>query len=216
MTQQPRLEPNWAVFLGSPESFASTVGPFLSNREVFQLSAASRVVLSLRYALGRWSVQLKGGTYESFRIKRHSVPPCFEGMASFDLVAHLGSRLKVRMGTSRNINVDALAGVHTLNLRGCHSITDVGALGGVHTLNLSHCHGIRDVSALGGVHTLDLSSSPGIRDVSALGGVHTLNLGRAYRITDVSALGGVHTLIPRSRRPRRGRKERGARGSEQE
>eukprot|EP00601_Ochromonadales_sp_CCMP2298_P016085 CAMPEP_0173232414 /NCGR_PEP_ID=MMETSP1142-20121109/8973_1 /TAXON_ID=483371 /ORGANISM="non described non described, Strain CCMP2298" /LENGTH=41 /DNA_ID= /DNA_START= /DNA_END= /DNA_ORIENTATION= len=33
-------------------------------------------------------------------------------------------------------NVDALAGVHTLDLSYSHYIRDVSALGGVHTLNL--------------------------------------------------------------------------------
>jgi hypothetical protein len=197
MTQQEEQQqlPNWAVFLGSPESFACTVGPFLSNRELFQLSAASRAVLSLCYALGRWAVQLDGDTYESFRIKRHSVPPCFQGMASFDQVAYLGSRLKVRIWKGRNMNVDALAGVQTLDLSACDGIRDVGTLGGVHSLNLTRCYGIRDVSALGGVRTLNLGYCTSIRDVSSLGGVHTLTLSGCRGITDMRALGGEHTLF---------------------
>eukprot|EP00601_Ochromonadales_sp_CCMP2298_P003063 CAMPEP_0173189928 /NCGR_PEP_ID=MMETSP1141-20130122/12070_1 /TAXON_ID=483371 /ORGANISM="non described non described, Strain CCMP2298" /LENGTH=40 /DNA_ID= /DNA_START= /DNA_END= /DNA_ORIENTATION= len=34
---------------------------------------------------------------------------------------------------TRDVDVAALAGVHTLNLSGCIGIRDVGALGGVHT-----------------------------------------------------------------------------------
>jgi hypothetical protein len=181
-------QPDWAHLLGSP--FALAVAPFLSNEELFELSACSRKVLRLRYDLGRWTVELDDTSYESFRIKRHSVPPCFEGRASFDLVTYLGSRLSVRMRSKQaNVeNLDALAGVHTLNLHGCWGITDVSALGGVHTLDLAGCWFITDVSALGGVHTLNLSECKGITDVSALGGVHTLNLSWCHVITDVSAL----------------------------
>jgi hypothetical protein len=192
MAHEQLEQPDWAHLLGSP--FALAVAPFLSNKELFELSASSRKVLRLRYDLGRWPVKLDATSYESFRIKRHSVPPCFEGMASFDLVTYLGSRLSVKMRKANVENVDALAGVHALDLSGCERITDISALGGVHTLNLSWCRGITDLSALGGVHTLNLSWCRGITDVSALGGVHTLCLGGCKRITDVSALGGVHTL----------------------
>jgi hypothetical protein len=190
MAQLEQLD--WAHLLGSP--FALAVAPFLSNKELFVLSACSRKVLLLRYDLGRWPVRLGGASYKSFRIKRHSVPPCFEGRASFDLVTYLGSRLSVRMWTEANVNMDALAGVHTLDLRDCQGIVDVSALGGVHTLYLTNCTGITDVSALGGVHTLHLSSCSYITDVSALGRVHTLYLRWCRDITDVSALGGVHTV----------------------
>jgi hypothetical protein len=182
----------WAHLLGSP--FALAVAPFLSNDELFALSACSRYLLRLRYDLGRWSVRLDDTSYEIFRSKRHSVPPGFEAMASFDLVTYLGFRLSVTMRRANVENVDALAGVHTLNLSRCYRIADVSALGGVHTLVLSDCGGFTDVSALGGMHTLDLSNCWCIRDVSALGGVHTLNLSRCDGIRDVSALGGVHTL----------------------
>jgi hypothetical protein len=185
-------QPNWALLLGSP--FALAVAPFLSNKELFELSACSRKVLRLRYDLGSWAVRLNDTSYESFRSKRHSVPPCFEAMASFDLVTYLGSRLSVSMTQANVENVDALAGVHTLDLRWCEGIRDVSTLGGVHKLDLTRCESITDVSALGGVHTLDLSGCEGITDVSALGGVHTLTLSCCEGITDVSALGGVHTL----------------------
>jgi hypothetical protein len=182
MAQLEQLD--WAHLLGSP--FALAVAPFLSNRELFKLSACSRKVLRLRYDLGRWSVELNDTSYESFRIKRHSVPPCFEGRASFDLVTYLGSRLSVRMRTRANVqNVDALAGVHSLDLRDCTGITDVSTLGGVHTLDLSGCTGITDVSALGGVHTLGLIGCIGITDVSALGGVQTLSLRECTGIVSV-------------------------------
>jgi hypothetical protein len=88
-------QPDWAQLLGSP--FALAVTPFLSDKEIFVLSACSRKVLRLRYDLGRWAVRLNDTSYESLRSKRHSVPPCFEGMASFDFVSYLGSRLSVRM-----------------------------------------------------------------------------------------------------------------------
>jgi hypothetical protein len=119
-------QPNWAHLLGSP--FALAVAPFLSNKELFELSASSRKVLRLRYDLGRWAVRLNDTYYESFRIKRHSVPSCFEGRASFDLVTYLGSRLRVSMFNANVENVDALAGVHTLSLHWCQGITDVSAL----------------------------------------------------------------------------------------
>jgi hypothetical protein len=183
----------WAEFLGDSSLTAVTLAPFLSNKELFVLSACSRKTLRLRYDLGRWAVELDDTSYESFRIKRHSVPPCFEGVASFDLVTYLGSRLSVSMTKAKVVNVDALAGVHTLNLSDCKGISDVGALGGVHTLDITRCDGITDVSALGGVHTLHLSGCDGITDVRALGGVHTLKLSFCQSITDVSALGGVHT-----------------------
>jgi hypothetical protein len=192
MAQLEKLD--WAHLLGS--TFALAVSPFLSNKELFALSACSRKVLRLRYDLCRWSIELDDTSYETFCSRRdsgHFVPPCFMGPC-FDLVAYLGSRVTVKMVNAKVENVDSLAGAHTLNLSGCKSITDVSALGGVHTLDLSWCDGITDVSALGGVHTLGLNFCPGITDVSALGGVHTLNLDTCRAITDVSALGGVHTL----------------------
>jgi hypothetical protein len=112
-------------------------------------------------------------------------------MASFDLVTYLGSRLSAKLIEARVQNVDALAGVRTLDLRECRGITDISALGGVHTLNLRGCAGITDVSTLGGVHTLTLEYCSAITDVSALGGVqHTLTLTGCEGITDVSVLGG--------------------------
>jgi len=190
MVQNEQLD--WAHLLGSP--FALAVAPFLSNKEIFQLSTCSRKLLRLRYDLCTWAVELNAISYERFRSKRRSVPTCFDGMASFDLVIYLGSRLSVSMIRACVENVDALAGVHTLNLSGCNGIRDVSALGGVHTLNIYSCKGIRDVDALGGVHTLHLEHCYGITDVSALGAVHTLNLSYCENITDVSALGAVHTL----------------------
>jgi len=193
MVQAEQLD--WAQFLGDVSSFALAVAPFLYNRELFALSACSRKLLRLRYDLCSWDIKLDYNSFESFRTQRHSVPPCFEGVESFDLVPYLGSRLSVKMCNQFHTeNVDALAGVHTLDLRFCQGIRDVGALGGVHTLHLSCCHSIRDVSALGSVHTLDLSFCTGITNVSALGGVHTLNLSACRGISDVSALVGVHTL----------------------
>jgi hypothetical protein len=195
----------WALLLGKPESFALTVGPFLSNREIFQLSAASRGVLNLRYALGRWTVQLDRTLYKAFCTKRHSVPVCFAGQDTqdFDLVTVLGDRLKIVVrnppGCRRIYDVSALAGVHSLDLTDCIYITDVSALGGVHTLDLTGCRGIRDVSALGGVHTLILTCNR-LQHLqhpcymSARGGVlRTLFRGCAG-VTDVSALGSVHSL----------------------
>jgi hypothetical protein len=175
-------QPDWAQLLGSP--FALAVAPFLSNKELFELSACSRKVLRLRYDLGRWAVELDETSYAGFVTMRYSVPPCFQEIASFDLVTYLGSRLRVRMKTQANINVDALAGVHALNLHGCVRISNVSALGGVHTLNLCGCDGITDVSALGGVHTLNLSFCDYITDVSALGGVHALDLSECEGIRE--------------------------------
>eukprot|EP00601_Ochromonadales_sp_CCMP2298_P026479 CAMPEP_0173291744 /NCGR_PEP_ID=MMETSP1143-20121109/12329_1 /TAXON_ID=483371 /ORGANISM="non described non described, Strain CCMP2298" /LENGTH=231 /DNA_ID=CAMNT_0014231027 /DNA_START=62 /DNA_END=753 /DNA_ORIENTATION=+ len=195
MTQPP--ENHWALLLGNPETFGLTVGPFLSNRELFQLSAASRALLNLRYALGRWAVQLDRSSYNAFRTKLHSVPVCFAGQ-DFDLVTHLGNRLKVVVrdppGGRRIVDVSALAGVHSLDLSGCEYIIDVNALGGVHSLNLTGCYRIKDVSALRAVHTLTLTKCHYLWDVSALAGVHTLKLNGCWSLTDVSALGGVHTL----------------------
>jgi hypothetical protein len=184
---------DWAAFLGSWGPFALAVAPYLSNRELFELATCSRKLLRLRYDLGRWAFRLDDDTYESFCAIRYSVPLCFEATGDFDFVAHLGSRLSVRMPRAHIENVDALAGVHTLHLSGCTNISDVSALGDVHKLYLVGCTGITDVSALGGVHELDLSVCTGISDVSALGGVHTLFLGGCTGIIDVSALRGVHT-----------------------
>jgi hypothetical protein len=192
----------WSSFLGSWEPFADAVAPFLTNRDLFQLSGVSRAVLQLRYTLGRWSVELQDTAYERFRIMRYTVPPCFGHLQTFDLVAQLGQRLSVKMH-SHNLNlgyqnclrdVSALGGVHTLTLSDCYRITNVSALGGGHTLNLHGCSGVRDVSALGGVHTLNLQGCSGVRDVSAMGRVHALTLSNCKRIDNVSALGGVHTL----------------------
>jgi hypothetical protein len=109
---EPEQSSGWAQLLCSP--FALAVAPFLSCREIFELSACSRALLRLRFDLGRWDFPLNGGTYETFRIKRHSVPPCFDGMASFDLVSHLGPRLRIKaIGVT---NVDAFADVHTLDV----------------------------------------------------------------------------------------------------
>jgi hypothetical protein len=47
---------DWANLLGSP--FALAVAPFVSNKEVFQLSTCSRKVLRLRYDLCIWGVVL--------------------------------------------------------------------------------------------------------------------------------------------------------------
>jgi hypothetical protein len=67
MAQLEQLD--WAQLLGSP--FALAVAPFLSNKEIFVLSACSRNVLRLHYDLGRWAVRLNDTSYESFRSKRH-------------------------------------------------------------------------------------------------------------------------------------------------
>jgi Leucine-rich repeat (LRR) protein len=181
---------SWAHFLGDVSSFALSVAPYLSNKELFALSACSRKLLRLRYDLCRFRIKLNKKSYMGFRTKRHSVPPCFEG--SFDLMTYLGSRLSVRMRTKDKVeNVDALAGVHTLDLRGCKGLRGVSALGGVHTLDLSNCQLITDVGALGGVNTLNLSNCQLITYVGALGGVNTLNLSNCQLITDVGALGDV-------------------------
>jgi hypothetical protein len=163
-------QPDWAHLLGSP--FALAVDPFLSNRDIFALSACSCKVLRLRYDLGSWPVVLDDTSYKRFRSKRHSVPPCFDGLSSFDLVTFLNYWLRVRLKTTANLNVDALAGVDRLDLSNCQGITDVGALGGVRRLNLCRCGGITDVTALGGVHILDLSRCEHITDVSTLGGAY--------------------------------------------
>ncbi|KAJ1393423.1 hypothetical protein B484DRAFT_425450, partial [Ochromonadaceae sp. CCMP2298] len=118
-SQQPE-QPDWVQFLG--DSSALAVAPFLSNNELFALSACSRKLLQLRYDLGRWDAVLDGSSYERFRIKRYSVPRCFEGMASFDLVTHLGTRLRIK--AQGITNTDALAGVHKLDIRGCGGVTD--------------------------------------------------------------------------------------------
>ncbi|KAJ1419416.1 hypothetical protein B484DRAFT_421612 [Ochromonadaceae sp. CCMP2298] len=143
----------WSVFLGSWEPFADAVAPFLTNKDLFQLSACCRGVLGLRYTLGRWSAVLDDASYERFRIMRYSVPPCFD-LEAFDLVPLLGQRLSIRLSvdsfyvgtgvTSAPHYVDALAGVYNLNLAGQRGITDVSTLGGVHTLNLRHCTGMTD------------------------------------------------------------------------
>ncbi|KAJ1412435.1 hypothetical protein B484DRAFT_176241 [Ochromonadaceae sp. CCMP2298] len=143
----------WSLFLSNPETFALTVGPFLSNRELFRISVASRTLLNLRYALGRWAVQLDGNSYNAFRAKRHSAP-CFatqsqdrdlQDTQDFDLVTVLGNRLKVVVRDPLYCcgitDVAALAGVYSLNLTGCLRVMDVSTLGGVHTLNLSGCYG---------------------------------------------------------------------------
>jgi hypothetical protein len=192
----------WSVFLGSWEPFADAVAPFLTNKDLFQLSVCCLGVLGLRYTLGRWSAVLDDASYGRFCIMRYSVPPCFD-LEAFDLVGQLGQRLFITLSvgcvnnetgvTSAPHYVDALAGVYNLNLAG-QRITDVRALGGVHTLNLRHCTGMTNVSALGDVHTLNLWACMRITDVSALGGVHKLDLRHCTGMTDVSALGGVHTL----------------------
>jgi hypothetical protein len=147
---QPATPLDWAEFLGSWSPFALAVTPFLSNRELFNLATCSRKLLRLRYDLGRWDFQLDDDTYERFCAMRHSVPLCFEATEDFDFVTYLGSRLTVRMRTMR-ASVNALAGVHTLNLSHCPGIVDVSVLGGVHELNLCGCTGIRNVGALAGV-----------------------------------------------------------------
>jgi hypothetical protein len=147
--------PDWAAFLGSWGLFALAVAPFLSNRELFELATCFRKLLRLRYDLGRWAMELDDDTYESFCAIRHSVPLCFEATGDFDFVTHLGSRLRATLRTSTlRVSVNALAGVHTVDLNNCDSITDVSALGGVHTLDLRGIPGITDVSALGGVHAI--------------------------------------------------------------
>jgi hypothetical protein len=223
LKRDKHTELHWSSsFLGSWEPFADAVAPFLTNKDMFQLSACCREVLQLRYTLGRWSAVLDDASYERFRIMRHPVPPCFGHLETFDLVVQLGQRLSIRMLSTSRGNLDALAGVHTvsidppgvsfkvftlqhvsalepelsecLNLSYQRGIIDVSALEGVHTLNLSCCESITNVSALRGVIALDLSYCRGIRDVSALRGVHKLDLSSCRGIRDVNSLVGVHTL----------------------
>ncbi|KAJ1408130.1 hypothetical protein B484DRAFT_200483 [Ochromonadaceae sp. CCMP2298] len=84
MAQPEQLD--WAHHLGSP--FALAVAPFLYNRELFALSACSHKLLRLRCDLCSWDVKLDYNSFESFRTQRHSVPPCFEEVESFDLASN--------------------------------------------------------------------------------------------------------------------------------
>jgi hypothetical protein len=170
------------------EVFRCAVAPFLSNCDLFGLSACARGLLRLRYDLGRWVVTLTDSSYEAFRFKRTAVPVpgvCFPG-PTFDLVACLGPRLRVSMRNSQMSNADALSGVHCLDLSGCRELTDVSALGGFTTLNLCGCSSVTDVSALGGVTSLNLSGCK-MRDVSALGCVSTLDLSFCEGVTGTEA-----------------------------
>jgi hypothetical protein len=182
------------------EVFQSAVAPFLSNKDLFSLSSCSHAHLHMRYDLGRWAVVLMDQEYEAFRTKRTAVPSCFQqshllsAVPTFDLVHHLGPRLRVSMVRSERRNFDAFAGVRLLDLRNCRELCDVCALGGAETLDLSGCRVVTDVSTLSRVTTLNLCWCEMVRDVSALDGVANLNLTGCYQITDVSALAGVTTL----------------------
>jgi hypothetical protein len=98
-------------------------------------------------------------------------------------------------GCSELMNVEALAGIHTLNLADCLNLSDVSCLGNVYDLNLSVCPNVSDVRALGGVHKLQLAYCRSLANVSALGRVHWLNLSYCRQVVDVEGLGTVHTLI---------------------
>jgi hypothetical protein len=114
------------------EVFQSAVAPFLSNKDLFSLSSCSHAHLHMRYDLGRWAVVLMDHEYEAFRTKRTAVPRCFQQPhptpGTFDLVRHLGARLRVSMSHSARTNLDALAGVRFLDLRNCRELCDVRAL----------------------------------------------------------------------------------------
>jgi hypothetical protein len=116
-------------------------------------------------------------------------------------------------GSHKLSGVNALGGVHTLNLRNCIGVADnphnviindgvrqytgpidITTLGNVVQLNLSYCDGVRDVSFLGNVYDLNLSYCINLVDVWALGNVHTLNLRNCPSVQNVSALINVHTL----------------------
>ena len=96
--------------------------------------------------------------------------------------------------------------LHTLNLSGNFSLTDVAGLGqcaSLHTLNLSTCTELKKVADLGqcaSLHTLDLSHCRTLRNVAALGqctSLHTLDLSRCKKLRNVDALGqsaSLHTL----------------------
>jgi hypothetical protein len=152
---------DWAEFLGSWGPFALSLAPFLSNTELFTLSSASRKLLKLRYDLGRWSIKLgelgtqMDDSYERFCGRRHSgrsVPACSKGPC-FDLVAHLGSRLRLKIINGNIKHAKALAECHTLDLWHCNSLSDVSALRGVYKLTLMCCSAVTDVTARAHVHT---------------------------------------------------------------
>jgi hypothetical protein len=176
LKRDKHTELHWSSsFLGSWDPFADAVAPFLTNKDMFQLSACCREVLQLRYTLGRWSAVLDDASYERFRIMRHPVPPCFGHLETFDLVVQLGQRLSIRMLSTSRGNLDALAGVHTVSIDPpgvsfkVFTLQHVSALEPElsECLNLSYQQGIIDVSALGGVHTLTLRGCGGITNVSA-------------------------------------------------
>ena len=116
-----------------------------------------------------------------------------EQITNADLVHFSDTKTLNLSGCHLISDVSMLSHLNGLDISKCPYIEDVSSLSKLHTLKL-HCCRITDVSALGKLNNLDLSCCYNLTDVSALGNVIKLNLSCCYNLTDVSALGNVKNL----------------------
>ena len=116
-----------------------------------------------------------------------------EQITNADLVHFSDTKTLNLSGCHLISDVSMLSHLNGLNISKCPYIEDVSNLSKLHTLKL-HCCRITDVSALGKLDNLDLSCCYNLTDVSALGNVINLDLSCCYNLTDVSALGNVIDL----------------------